>query len=1047
MSLHTLANHLQTAGRGDDSLLVHMTPHEVQGLQSLAMAHGGSLTVNPETGLPEAGFLSGILPMIAGAALNMAVPGLGAVGSGLITGAAGAAMTGSLSKGLMMGLGAYGGAGLGASLGLGGEAAAGAANAGTAVANAMPTMASAGSMPGVVGGMGAMAPAAGGAAVGMASSIPVNLQSATGMVPPTQPLAPQLPATNAAANFQATPTPNPVVASNAPVANAGAQSVENATSMMDKLKNAPSKAWDLISGSGPEADKEREDWLKKNKNYLLAGGLGTLMLSRDQPKVPKETSNYQPLNPAWLRMQQSGGNYQPSSLPSPSGERTYFADGGVVGQQNTMPGSQVGQPVEKMSQLNSVGANTNFPMANIHPFGYAVPKNYPISQNVFQPESYERVDPYTGEEKLATGGLATLHFKAGGTFVSQLKAVPAPKKVTPKLQDTAPLEKQVSSLEKYSGLDDAQNRINDINNQIKGLNKKSPDYKATNAQLAKDLKTAQADLKNYNSYKSVATKLDAAKAANEKATNAANQQYEDATSKYNDYQNQLADEKKAWEEQTSRTATGLQGIKPQTATRAAVPDTGTGVTPTYTKDPKTGKLVLTKDLPPVTEFKKFGSLQEANAALINKNPITVEPDDVKSIFQNTLGRNPTTKELNDLVGIQSSTLAIAKYAESRPDFKAKATYNSDDIKDAYKYYIGKDPSAGELAALDKANAAGKITNFQQLRNSIVSRPAYLENLNKVAQATYTDQQKAAETTAQEQANAAYSLAPEDIVTAFKDVYSRNPTMDELMKYKGAHQTPESLANQLKGTDEYLKTLTQSSPLQTSYTAPESTTKYAPVTHYDPNTVLSYTPDQQAQANVTPSLGAPTAPSASGLEAPGSRGTISVAGAYPIAPDWYKQQLGIQNLATQAAEKATPLQGGLQFLAPQQQTSPQSIEALLAALRAQQAQQAQAPTGMASGGIAGYNLGGYSDGGRLLKGPGDGVSDSIPATIGDRQPARLADGEFVVPARIVSELGNGSTDAGARKLYAMMQRIQQARGRTVGKDKVAVKSGADKMLPA
>ena len=101
--------------------------------------------------------------------------------------------------------------------------------------------------------------------------------------------------------------------------------------------------------------------------------------------------------------------------------------------------------------------------------------------------------------------------------------------------------------------------------------------------------------------------------------------------------------------------------------------------------------------------------------------------------------------------------------------------------------------------------------------------------------------------------------------------------------------------------------------------------------------------------------------------------------------------------------------------------------------------------MADGGIS--HLGDYSDGGRLLRGPGDGVSDSIPATIGDRRPARLADGEFVVPARIVSELGNGSTDAGARKLYAMMDRVQRARGKTVGKGKVAKNTRADKFLPA
>jgi hypothetical protein len=100
---------------------------------------------------------------------------------------------------------------------------------------------------------------------------------------------------------------------------------------------------------------------------------------------------------------------------------------------------------------------------------------------------------------------------------------------------------------------------------------------------------------------------------------------------------------------------------------------------------------------------------------------------------------------------------------------------------------------------------------------------------------------------------------------------------------------------------------------------------------------------------------------------------------------------------------------------------------------------------AGGGLS--DLGSYSDGGRLLRGPGDGVSDSIPAVIGKRQPARLADGEFVIPARIVSELGNGSTEAGARKLYAMMERVQNTRKKSIGKKKVAVNSKADKHLPA
>ena len=86
-----------------------------------------------------------------------------------------------------------------------------------------------------------------------------------------------------------------------------------------------------------------------------------------------------------------------------------------------------------------------------------------------------------------------------------------------------------------------------------------------------------------------------------------------------------------------------------------------------------------------------------------------------------------------------------------------------------------------------------------------------------------------------------------------------------------------------------------------------------------------------------------------------------------------------------------------------------------------------PAYMARGGIS--DLGGYSDyarGGRMLKGPGDGMSDSIPASIAGRRPARLANEEFVVPADVVSHLGNGSSDAGAKQLYAMMDRVRKAR---------------------
>lgn len=98
--------------------------------------------------------------------------------------------------------------------------------------------------------------------------------------------------------------------------------------------------------------------------------------------------------------------------------------------------------------------------------------------------------------------------------------------------------------------------------------------------------------------------------------------------------------------------------------------------------------------------------------------------------------------------------------------------------------------------------------------------------------------------------------------------------------------------------------------------------------------------------------------------------------------------------------------------------------------------------LANGGIS--SLGGYSDGGRMLKGPGDGMSDSIPGIIANKQPARLADGEFVVPADVVSHLGNGSTDAGAKQLYAMMDKVRKAR---TGKKKQAPAVKANRYMPA
>jgi hypothetical protein len=127
----SVAQNLADKGRKGDSMLVHMTPDEVAGLQALAQQMGGSLTINPQTGLPEANIFKKLLPMALGFALGPAGAGLfqSALTTGLAVGAGYTLATGSLQQGLAAGLGAYGGSNLGTGL-----QAAGTADAATSAA-------------------------------------------------------------------------------------------------------------------------------------------------------------------------------------------------------------------------------------------------------------------------------------------------------------------------------------------------------------------------------------------------------------------------------------------------------------------------------------------------------------------------------------------------------------------------------------------------------------------------------------------------------------------------------------------------------------------------------------------------------------------------------------------------------------------------------------------------------------------------------------------------------------------------------------------------
>jgi len=403
MSLHALAHQVQSAGRGDDTVLVHMTPQEVKGLHALAVHHGGGLTINPRTGLPEAGFLSTILPMVAGIALAPFTGGLSAAllvggGMGLYSGIKTGSVTQGLMSGITAGLGAYGGAGIAKGLmGVG------------------SSLASTGARAGVAGAADVLGTAGKGiASQGLTTA--AGTEVATAARAAGQGVARGVPLGGGPGAIGTAPLVMPTIATGTPVQPSIYNSLRSTTAnLKEGVQGAAKTGREAYSQMGqglqkatsisPEGTAARSQLWDTSKYPIMAAGASAMLAPSStsggrapiDPNAP--TAKFDPNYQAYR-------TYDPSArAPDSSSERMYYAkDGGLM---SLAVGGPANGPVQQMSNQNAIGSNTGYPMAADSTPSYSVASANPISENIIRPQGDANVDPYTGAERFDNGGMVS----------------------------------------------------------------------------------------------------------------------------------------------------------------------------------------------------------------------------------------------------------------------------------------------------------------------------------------------------------------------------------------------------------------------------------------------------------------------------------------------------------------------------------------------------------------------------------------------------------------------------------------------------------------
>jgi len=1003
MSLAVLADHMASKGRGPDSMLIHMSPNEVAGLQSLAMAHGGSLTINPETGLPEAGFLDKLLPTILGAGLTfMGVP---PNVSAMIVGGIQTVRTGDLGKGIQAGLGAYGGANLTSSMTAAGSSAIGSEAAGQSyLSNYAPPA-------GVEGALGA----------GLSADMAYNLADAGVST----------------------------LGEGAAAANQAAASAVEAASPYEKLSRGFDTTVDQFKNTPMQA-------LKANaKDMAYAFGpaiLSELGVKQNMPQTVTKPGMITPYS--YFGGQYVAGNpFQATPTRAAEGGLMGMADGGYNPGQ--LDFAQRSEPVVRMADggIVALAAGGSPPkiftdeelFQQTGDWNKAAAlrdqQNVALSQYnaVNNPTVGANINKWIQDNPFATAADITNAIKTAG--LTQDIVNPYLTANTNISDATRYALSHATEMPGAGGLAGMQANI------MKGFAAPNLTQAQIDAEQAK-YGLSNADVQSPLTHGYQIADTDIAKATNYLQSNADVQAWLNSAEgrdyikqhpefdandiAYTHYMRYGKGEGRTWEEAAKKPIVCGEGFKLSADGKSCVPDTKGVVTcgpgfklSTDGKSCVPDTVVVTPETScpsgqhydPVLKMCVLNTSATQNTTTTVTTPTDIATADETALPVGVSGAGVTTINPNGTITTRPDIPGIPEGGftgmQSLRDAYTKGggslgyiPYTPKTIEEFDKKYTSK-LTGGSKQAYDYLTGKTKYSPIPYTEDGQIAKP-YGESVMKLPVASsskmyifkngkYEINPDYAIPTYDKDGKKSSNLTNADVKT-FMD---KNPSTDAFYTWATTNNlSPEQIALASgRPINEISKLFTGAKDLvgedgKIDQTKLDEKTAADEKANFDYAAYLKANPDVQAELDA-------------GKANFGSKADLAAAA-------WEHYQQYGKAEGRKYTKKAAS--GGLMAMA-----------------RGGMAQQ--------------FDLGGYSDGGRLLRGPGDGVSDSIPATIGNKRPARLADGEFVVPARIVSELGNGSTEAGARKLYAMMDRVQAARRGTVGKGRVAKNSRADKHLPA